>query len=459
MSTQRWARQTLSGWGRLPTIEATAARPERRREAFDALADREGEPLLAHGLGRSYGDAALLRDGRVVLTRRLDRMLGFDPETGWLRCEAGVSIEEILQTFVPRGFFPPVVPGTQYVTVGGAIACDIHGKNHHVDGTFCDHVRRIELLLGDGRVVECGPDLHPDLFWATVGGCGLTGLILSCEVQLSPVAGPWIEMESIRIEDLDHFFEVSAESGGFTHTVTWIDCIARGRSMGRGIFMRGRHAAAGASGHPSLLQRIDAAAPALLTVPVDAPSWLLNPLTTRAFNEVYFRRHPRGRLETVVHYRPFFFPLDDVRNWNRVYGDRGFLQYQLVVPPDPQHRAIRAVLEEISSSGMASFLAVIKEFGDRVHPGLSFPQPGVTLALDFANTGRALLDLLVRLDRIVLDAGGRLYLGKDARLPRETFERMFPDAPRWRAVRDEWDPGHVFQSELGRRLGLCGGGR
>lgn len=450
-----WAEREMWGWGRYPRVRAHCTRPERRREVLEALRERGGDPLLAHGLGRSYGDAALIEGGRVVLTRRLDRMLAFDPETGWLRAEAGVSIEDLLKVFVPRGFFPPVVPGTQFVTLGGALACDIHGKNHHVDGTFADHVRRVEILTAAGDLVICDATHEPELFWATVGGMGLTGLILSMEVRLHRIESPYIEMESIRVENLDHFFEVSAESGDFTHTVSWIDCVARGRRMGRGIFMRGRHAGpAAAPRGPDLREKVLERVSPLLEVPFDAPGWLLNHATIRAFNEAYYRKQLRARQSSVVHYEPFFFPLDFVRDWNRLYGPRGFLQYQLVVPPDPEHRAIREILEAISGSGMASFLAVIKEFGDRVHGGLSFPAPGVTLALDFPHYGAPLFELLDRLDAIVADAGGRVYLCKDARLSRPMFRRMYPDWERWRAVRDRWDPEGVFQSALARRLGL-----
>ena len=232
-------------------------------------------------------------------------------------------------------------------------------------------------------------------------------------------------------------------------------CAARGARLGRGIFMRGRHSEEIPS--PRLLGRLERLASPFLRLPVDAPSGLMNRFTIRAFNESYFRKHPKGSLEQIVHYAPFFFPLDFVRDWNRVYGPKGFLQYQLVVPPDPDHRAIRAVLEEISESGMGSFLAVIKEFGEQFHGGLSFPRPGVTLALDFPNYGAPLFALLERLDAIVVEAGGRVYLGKDARLPRETFQKMYPEWEQWRAVRDEWDPAGVFSSMLGARLGLCGG--
>ncbi|MCB9734824.1 MAG: FAD-binding oxidoreductase [Deltaproteobacteria bacterium] len=448
----------MSGWGRYPVVRSRVARPERRADVFEAFGERNGHGFLAHGLGRSYGDAALIEDGQVVLTRRLDRMLAFDPDTGWLRCEAGVSIEDILEVFVPRGFFPPVTPGTKFVTVGGALGCDVHGKSHHVNGCWSNHVRRVELLTGSGDVVFCDAENEPELFAATAGGMGLTGVILSLEVKLARVASPYFEMDSIRVENLDHFLEVSADSQTTTNTMAWIDCVTRGRGMGRGIFMRGEVAPAELVPDPTALDKAMRLAAPLLDVPVDGPNWLLNKGTIRAFNEVYFRRHPKGAKRSVVHYDPFFYPLDAVNNWNRIYGKRGFLQYQLVVPRDPEQRALRAVLDEITKSGMGSFLAVIKEFGDQVNGGLSFPIPGVTLALDFANYGQPLYDLLDRLDAVVEDAGGRVYLGKDARLSRASFQRMYPEWEAWKAVRDRWDPQGVFRSELGKRLGLCAEG-
>jgi FAD/FMN-containing dehydrogenase len=459
VSTVVWTETELSGWGRYPRARVRCARPERQAEARAALAERDGAPVVAYGLGRSYGDAALNAGGRVVLTRRLDRMLEFDPATGWLRCEAGVSVDEVLATFVPRGFFPPVTPGTRFVTLGGALACNVHGKNHHVDGCFGDHVRAVELLTASGDVVVCDREREPELFAATVGGVGLTGLVLALEVRLTPISSPWIEMESVRVETLDHFFEVSRESAVFTHTVGWIDCLATGRAMGRGVFMRGRHAAPDVHGtgraHAVMAGLLKAAEP-LLSLPVEAPPWLLGHASVAAFNEAYFRGHPRGTRRSLVHFEPFFYPLDGVPAWNRLYGRRGFLQYQCVVPPDPERRAIRRILELISASGMASFLAVIKEFGEIQHGGLSFPVPGVTLALDFPNHGARLYELLDRLDDVVVDVGGRVYLGKDARLTRERFRRMYPRWEEWKVVRDRWDPHGVFQSDLGRRLGLVG---
>lgn len=453
-----WRHMELAGWGRAPVLAADVARPESTPAAAALVADTAatGAALVAHGLGRSYGDAALIRGGRAILTRRLDRLLDFDPTTGWLRAEAGVSIATLLETFVPRGFFPPVTPGTKFVTLGGALACDVHGKNHHVDGCFSNHVHAFDLLLASGEVRRVTRETDPATFQATAGGMGLTGLILSVELTLTPIASPWIEMESVRVDDLDAFFEVSKESAGFTHTVSWIDCLAQGRALGRGIFMRGRHAEAGREGRPSLMSRAQGLLGPALGVPIDGPSGLLNRATVRAFNEVYFRRHPKGLVRSHPHFEPFFYPLDAVTDWNRIYGKRGFYQYQMVLPPDPDRAAIRATLDEISRSGFASFLAVIKEFGDRDNGGLSFPREGVTLALDFPNHGDALERLFQRLDALTLEAGGRVYLGKDARLPRDTFRRMYPGWEAWKSVRDALDPQHVFQSELGRRLGLSG---
>ncbi len=451
-----WIEREVEGWGRWPVVRAEVARPESRAELGAALSSAKdtSTPLLAHGLGRSYGDAAVLERGKVVITRRLDRMLSFDPKTGWLECEAGVSYEDLLRVFVPRGFFPPVTPGTKFVTMGGALACDVHGKNHHCDGSISNHVRSFDLLLASGEVRRVTRESDPDLFAATVGGLGLTGVILSLQLKLTPIASPWIEMESVRVEDLDHFFAVSAESSGFTHTVSWIDCVTRGKAMGRGIFMRGRHAPAGLVGKDGLVDGLKKAADPLLDVPLDGPSWLLNNASIKAFNEVYFRKHPKGIQRVVQHFEPFFYPLDAIRHWNRIYGKRGFLQYQMVLPKDPDHRAIRAILDEITRSGFGSFLAVIKEFGPTDNGWLSFPKPGVTLALDFPNHGRPLLDLMDRLDAITLEAEGRVYLGKDARVSREAFRRMYPEWERWKAVRDTVDPDRIFQSGLGLRLGL-----
>jgi len=438
-------------------VESLCTRPERRGEAIAALKDRDGEPVLGYGLGRSYGDAALVTGGRLVLTTRLDCMLDFDPVTGWLRCEAGVSVEEIINTFLPRGFFPPVVPGTQFVTVGGALASDIHGKNHHVDGAWSDHVRNVELLLGTGEIVVCDAEQNAELFWATAGGQGLTGLILAMDLRLVPVLSPNIEMESIRVNNLDEFFAVSADSADFSHTVSWLDTTRRGDAMGRGIFMRGRHAGQGSEAGANPLGALADLLEPVADIGFLDSDLLLNRVTMGLFNEAFFRKTPAGVSKATVGYKPFFFPLDVARNWNYVYGPRGFLQYQFVVPKDRDHHAVRAILDLFVSRGFVSFLSVIKEFAERQHPWLSFPRPGVTVAMDIPFGGQALLDTMDEADAIVAEVGGRIYLGKDARLSRAMFRRMYPDWEAWKAVRDAADPEGVFQSDLGRRLGLCGG--
>lgn len=450
----QWSKQSLTGWGRFPVIQAQCARPENRDEMINILGgdepDRPGA-LLAHGMGRSYGDAALLSDGKVVLTRKLNRMLNFDEAQGILTCETGVTLQEIIHTFLPRGYFPPVLPGTQFVTVGGAIGCNIHGKNHHVDGCFGDHVVGMDILLASGDVVHCSPTEREDLFWATIGGMGLTGIILSAMFKLTPVASDAIDVETIRCENLDEFFSSSDASGDFTHVVSWIDTVASGKNLGRSIFMRGRHASGDTQTEKSSTDRLATAIGKLANGRSFNSNLLLNRFTVRAFNEAYFRKEKKGCTKSTVHYKPFFFPLDAVANWNYIYGPRGFLQYQLVVP---ERAAVREALKLVASSKEASFLSVLKEFGDRDHGGLSFPRAGFTLAMDFPHTGKPLLKLFEKLDALVLEAGGRIYLGKDARLPSPLVAQMYPELDRWRAIQKTYDPKGLFVSDLGKRLGL-----
>ena len=385
-----------------------------------------GTSLLAFGRGRSYGDCALNDGGTLLTTRTLDRLIAFDAAAGVLRCEAGVSLGEILAVVVPRGWFLPVVPGTKHVSVGGAIANDIHGKNHHRVGTFGRHVRRLELLRSDGRV-ECGPG--DPLFAATVAGLGLTGLITWAELQLRPVPGARIRNETIPFGSLDEFFALSAESDArFEYTVAWMDCLSR---VGRGVFFRGDHAE-GPAAPPA----------ARLAVPIDFPSFALNPLTVRAFNAVYALKRRSIR---VVDADPFFFPLDAVSGWNRIYGRRGFFQFQCAVPG---RDAVEELLAAVARSGTGSFLSVLKSFGDLPSPGmLSFPRKGPTLTLDFANRGEPTLAMLDRLEAIVAAAGGALYPAKDARMSRETFARSYPRRAEFEAFRDP-----AFSSSLWRRV-------
>ncbi|HUM18118.1 MAG TPA: FAD-binding oxidoreductase [Candidatus Nitrosotalea sp.] len=437
------ALEPVAGWGRHPIVPGRVERPEH-------LALRAGvEPLVPRGLGRAYGDAAVpaAPGGHVLETTRADRIRDFDPVTGRLRCEAGLSLAEILRVFVPRGWFPPVTPGTKFVTVGACVACDVHGKNHHRDGSFGSFVDRIVLLTADGRLVECGPDRERELFLATVGGMGLTGLIVEVTLRLRRVETPWIVLETQGMGSLESMLEgLRLSAAHWPYTVGWIDCLAQGRDVGRGILMRGRHATQVEAG----TRRVRRAP--RLRVPFDAPEWLLNPLFMRWFNRLYAWSHGRTLRRRIVSYDAFFYPLDAVSQWNRLYGRRGFLQYQCVVPHAAGPAPVTALLERLAAAGAASFLAVIKDCGPASDAYLSFPLEGITLALDLPYRGAVTEALLHDMNAIVIDHGGRVYLAKDAVTRAGDFARMMPRLPEWRAVRDRWDPGRRFRSALSVRL-------
>jgi len=421
-------------WGRLRPARARAVTPRWPDEV--ALPE---PPMLAFGLGRSYGDSCLLDGGTMIETRHLDRALAFDPDSGLLRAEAGISLGEILRLAVPRGWFLPTTPGTRQVTLGGAIANDIHGKNHHRAGCFGRHVPRLELLRSDGerRVCNAGDPLHA----ATIGGLGLTGLITWAELQLVRIPSAHLDVEEIKFGHLDEFLALSRESGEhWEHTVAWIDCLApAARSLGRGIFIRGNWSAHGG---------LKPHKPPGAAVPVDFPDFALNSTSIRAFNTAYRRRFLGRSRNLHPHYGPFFHPLDAVQGWSRIYGKRGFYQYQCVTPPEAGIAPIRELLERIRRVDQGSFLAVLKTFGDPPSPGmLSFPMPGITLALDFPNLGEPTRLLFRELDRIVRDAGGRLYPAKDACMSAEDFARGYP---RLDEFRQHLDPG--FESEFWKRM-------
>jgi len=429
-------------WGHYPRVESQRIVPLTWADTVDELARADGF-VLPYGYGRSYGDSCLNEGGVLLDARGLNRFLSFDEGTGVLRCEAGVTLGEILDLAVPRGWFLPTSPGTKFVSVGGAIANDVHGKNHHVAGTFGRHVQQLELLRSDGERFVCSPTEHTDMFRATIGGLGLTGLILWAEVKLRPISGPFIDMESVRFGSLDEFFEVSAESDrDFEYTMSWVDCLATGRHLGRGLFMRGNH-----SWQPRIPGR-RALPQQKLIVPFELPSWLLNSFSIRSFNVLNYHKQLPKRIRRTIPFDPFFYPLDSIREWNRMYGPRGFVQHQCVVPPEASHQAMRLLFETISQSGEGSFLAVLKTFGSLPSPGMmSFPRPGTTLALDFPFRGERTLQLLDRLDDIVLDHGGAIYPAKDARMSTRAFEASFPQ---WRDFSEFVD--ERFSSSLWRRV-------
>ena len=427
---------TLTSWGRV----------ERHPHELIALHDparvamelARHHPGIAYGMGRSYGDVCLNPGGVVWGTAGLNHLIGFDEESGVLRAEAGVLLRDIQHHFVPRGWMLPVTPGTQLVTLGGAVANDVHGKNHHVQGSFGDHVRWLRLMRTNGEMIECGPDLNQEWFAATVGGLGLTGVIVELEIQLRRVDGPWLEAETIPYAGVDEFLQLSDSSEcEWEYTVAWIDCLSGSES--RGLFMRANHVSVASGPQPPTNSR---------TMPIEPPLSLVNSVSLRLFNKAYYAVNSRKRGRETVHYQPFFYPLDNIQQWNLMYGPKGFYQYQSVVPRESGGDALRAMLAAIAQSGEGSFLAVVKTFGERQPLGmLSFPQPGITLALDFPNRGTSTHRLFERLDAIVSEAGGRLYPAKDGRMPRSLFEAGYPRLDEFMNYRD----GGI-SSAMSRRL-------
>ena len=427
----------ISSWGRLSSEEHEVVALSDRSQIQAAL-DKTTLTGLAHGMGRSYGDVCLNPKGTLWSTTGLDHFIAFNDSTGRLVCEAGVLLRDIQRLVIPRGWILPVTPGTQLVTVGGAIANDVHGKNHHILGSFGDHVQSLTLIRTDGEVIECGPNERADWFAATVGGIGLTGVITQAEIQLRRVAGPWLDTETIPYANLDEFFRLADDSEvDWEHTVSWIDCITGGG--GRGLFMRA---------NPTHTTERPAPEGRKLSMPIVPPVSLVNRLTLRPFNMAYFHLKKWQAGKSIAHYEPFFYPLDNLLEWNRMYGPKGFFQYQSVVPRHMGQDAVHAMLKEIARSGDGSFLAVLKTFGNRQPVGMmSFPQPGVTLALDFPNQGDRTHKLFKQLDAIVREAKGRIYPAKDARMPRELFEVGYPRLAEFIQYRD---PG--ISSGLSRRL-------
>ncbi len=442
--------QELAGWGRYPVQRCESTRPERY---CDLRADAAS--VIARGQGRAYGDAALNEGGRVVLTERVNRFLAFDTANGRVIAEAGATLADLLQVCVPRGWFPLVTPGTKQVSLGGCVAADVHGKNHHHDGAFSAGVRELQLLLADGRLLRCSPQENSDAFWATVGGMGLTGTIGEVELQLTPIPSAYIHARHGAAADLEQAFRYlqDGEHDG-RYTVAWIDLMSRGGALGRSVVMVGDHAEVERLSGRARREPLQLKPRAVHTVPLDAPGWLLNPTTIRAFNELYYRVEGGRQAPFLCGYDKFFYPLDALGDWNRLYGKRGFLQYQCVVPTAGAFEALRRLLDTLAASGHPAFLGVLKRLGEASAGHLSFPLAGYTLAMDLPMSGAPLLALLDQLDAIVLAHGGRVYLAKDARLAPESMRAMYPRLPEWQGVKAQLDPEGRFSSSLARRLRL-----
>ena len=444
-------RAEVAGWGRHPRALCHLYRPERVKELIHTLQAEEPHGFLPRGLGRAYGDAALNSDGALVLMERLDRMLAFDGETGVLRCEGGVSLADLIHTFLPRGWFLSVTPGTKFCTVGACVACDVHGKNHHHEGSFASFVRSLNLLLPSGEVVRCSREERPELFYATVGGMGLTGIVLEVELQLRRVDSAYIVVDYVRTRDLEETLQTFHERDAhYLYSVAWLDCVASGKGFGRGVLMFGRHA------KPEEVPASRRADPLSIRprrqegMPVDLPEFLLNAVSLRTFNAAYYTTH-LTRAGVVTDYDTYFYPLDSILQWNRAYGKRGFVQWQCVLPYEQGIENLTRILEAAQRRRTYPFLSVLKRMGEPSGGLLSFPMPGYTLAVDFP-VRNGLFEVLEELDRIVVEAGGRLYLAKDARMSAETLLMTYPRLKEWREVKAQVDPQGVWQSDLARRL-------
>ncbi len=450
-------RELLTGWGRTQPSVAEVIDATDRAEVVSAVEGAGRRGVLARGLGRSYGDAAQNAGGVVVRQHGLASDVVVDAERREATVPAGLSIDELLRVIVPRGFFVPVTPGTRLVTIGGAIASDIHGKNHHRDGSFGNHVSAMELLLADGVVAEIGPDNNPTLFWATIGGMGLTGIVLSATIRLIPIETSRMSVDTDRLPDLDSLLAAMTEGDdNYRYSVAWVDLLARGKNLGRSVLSRGDHAVTA-----QLSPRDDVFAydpRHLLSVPPFAPpSGVLSYPAVAAFNELWYRKAPRHREQEVQSIATFFHPLDGVGSWNRLYGARGMVQYQFVVPLD-RDDVLRQAVHLLSAGRVACFLAIIKRFGPGNPAPLSFPIPGWTLTLDASTAASGLPELFAELDKLVLEAGGRHYFAKDAHIGPEAVRRGYPRLAEWRVTRDAVDPQRKWQSDLARRLGLISEG-
>jgi decaprenylphospho-beta-D-ribofuranose 2-oxidase len=446
--------ELLSGWGRSTWSRASAARPASVGDLRALLDDVDERGMIARGLGRSYGDQATNAGGLVVDTARIDDAAPKVEPDGRVRLHGGTSIEHLLRTIVPQGWFTPVSPGTRFVTIGGAIANDVHGKNHHRDGSIGSHVEEIELFCADGTVVRCSPDVESELFWATVGGMGLTGIIVAATLRLTPIPSSRLLVDTTRLGSLDALMDAMRVADHTSrYSVAWIDLVARGRSTGRSVLTTGDFAPLDALGDALGSDTLTYDPRQRVSAPAMVPSGLLRRATVRAFNEAWFRRAPRRRMAELQTISRFFHPLDGIRDWNRLYGRPGFVQWQIVVP-DGAEETLREIVHTIARSSAPSFLAVLKRFGPPDPAPLSFPLLGWTLAADFPAGNRSVAPLLDDLDVKVAASGGRVYLAKDARLDPVLVPTMYPRLGEWRAVRRSVDPRGRWQSDLARRLGI-----
>lgn len=439
----------IANWGNYPTIESDQFQ-------FSSIQDlrlelsKDSTPCITRGNGRCYGDASLER--KAFSTLSYDNVLSFDPFVGIFECESGLTLDQILEVIVPKGWFLPVTPGTKYITVGGAVASDIHGKNHHVDGSFCDHVEEVDIMLASGEIVTCSALLNKELFEVTRGGMGLTGIILRVKFKLKKIQTSFIKQIQLKAGNLGELLQLFHEYKEYTYTMSWIDCLKSGKGFGRSILMAGEHAEPEDLDERQKRNILKPYSDTMFTFPVNLPSFVLNRFSVKAFNFLYYQKNTRKVINNIVPYDPFFYPLDKILEWNKGYGKSGFLQYQFVLPMESSEQGMTDILTRINRKGMGSFLAVFKIFGKQ-NGLISFPIEGCTLALDFP-VRKELFPFLDELDQVVLDYGGRLYLTKDARMKPEIFWKSYPNAKKFQALVKKYNPDFKFQSLQSHRLGL-----
>jgi decaprenylphospho-beta-D-ribofuranose 2-oxidase len=440
----------VSNWGNYPSTEAEVRSFANPAEAIQGI---EGwDSFIPRGLGRCYGDSSL--STHILSTLKFNRFLEFDKEKGVLRCQSGLSLAEILDVIVPAGWFLPVTPGTKFVTLGGALAADVHGKNHHGEGSFSHHVDQLVLLAPNGSIYNCSRTENADIFWATCGGQGLTGVILEATFRLKKIESAYIVEESTKCRNVDALYKMFEQSAHYTYSVAWIDCLAKGKSLGKGVLLNGEHAkVADLQKEKQKQAPLVLPAKGKLSVPFNMPSFTINPLTVKIFNTLFYAKAKGGQHKHIIDYDTYFYPLDGIHSWNRVYGKKGFAQYQFAIPPATSYDGMVKILEAISKARMPSFVSVLKTFGNCPTGMLGFPMEGYMLALDFPITAR-LFPFLDRLDEIVIDCGGRLYLTKDSRMKAEVLQKGYPRLPEFLKVKQKIDGGKAMQSLQSIRLGI-----
>lgn len=440
-------KKQIANWGNYPVMESD----ERSFTCNDQLQQlvKEDEHFIARGNGRCYGDGSLA--GKTISTLKFDKVLSFDVTKGIFECESGITLDQVLEIIVPQGWFLPVTPGTKLITIGGAVASDVHGKNHHVDGSFSNHIIEMDVVPESGKIITCSPATYTDLFHATCGGMGLTGIITRVKFSLKKIETSYIRQKQVKAKNLEEILQLFDEYKDYTYSVAWIDCLSKGKDFGRSILILGEHATAKELNHQHNKQPLALPKKKEITFPFNLPSWMLNAFTVKAFNFLYYNKNYKRVMDSVVPYEPFFYPLDAILHWNRGYGKKGFVQYQFVLPLQARQGLIE-ILQKISEAGLGSFLAVLKVFG-RQDSIISFPMEGYTLALDFP-VRKGLFTFLDELDKIVLKYGGRLYMSKDARMKPDILEAGYPSLPQFKSIIKKYNPNRKIVSVQSERLHL-----